>query len=134
MSKPILDAPEKKVVCCLTIPYDPGPAAPNKLLRKHWSVRQKHAKKTDQLAYAYWHNAGKPRANGPVVVTYTVRRGRKLDADGCLGALKFLTDGLFRNRITPDDAPEWVTFNPVIQVCSPKSKAAPEVSVLVEEL
>jgi hypothetical protein len=120
-----------KEICRLLIPLDIGPMAPNKLLRRHWSVRAKHAQQTDRLAFAYWHRAGRPKAIGPVVVSYTVRRGRKLDNDSCLGALKFLTDGLFKNRITKDDSPEWVTFNPVVQVL--KKHGTPEIEVLVQE-
>jgi hypothetical protein len=134
MSKPSTLQPVARVVCSLSIPLDIGPMAPNKLLRKHWAVRQKFAKMVDNAAFAYWHRAGRPRAIGPVIVTYTVRRARKLDNDGCLGALKFLTDGLFKNRITPDDSPEWVTFNPVCQLIQPKWQGAPEVVVLVEEI
>jgi hypothetical protein len=125
---------ETRIVCCLSLPLDIGPLSPNRTLGRHWSVREKLKRITERTAYAVWHKAGKPRAAGPVIVTYTVRRARKLDGDNALSACKALGDCLFKNRITRDDSPEWVTFNPVVQVFTPKSKAAPSVDVLVELL
>jgi len=125
---------ETRIVCCLSLPIDIGPMSPNRILGRHWSVRKKHKATASRTAYVIWHNAGSPRANQPVLVTYTVRRPRKLDGDNALAALKAVTDCLFKGRITRDDSPDFVTFNPVIQVVTPRGTAAPSVDVLVEEL
>jgi hypothetical protein len=126
--------PAARVVCRLILPIDVGPMSPNRTLGRHWSYREKHKKAAENTAYAIWHKAGKVRANGPVVVTYIIHRPRLLDGDNALAACKNVGDSLFKGRITPDDSPEWVTFNPVLQIVRPKWAQPPSLEVLVEEI
>lgn len=127
---------ETRIVCRLTIPFDPAPLSPNRILGRHWGskVIRRAKQSLAQAAFAIWHQAGRPRAKGPVRVSYTVRRGRKFDQDNCAASLKSLSDQLFKGQITPDDSEEYVTYNPVRQVAGKPWRITPEIEVLVEEL
>ena len=124
--------PERKLVCKLVCPIDVGPLSPN--TRVHWAVRHRRAKKVGDTCYAIWHKAGKPHASGPVLVTITLRRSRKMDKDNALACCKSAIDAIFKARVTPDDGPDYVTFNPVVQVIGPQYRERPEVEFLVEDL
>lgn len=98
----------------IVVPFDANVLSLNK--RLHWRSRHRLNQQAKEAARLAWMQAGSPRLRGPVAVTVTLHRGRKVDPDNALGALKPLVDALFKDGITPDDSAEWVAFRPVRQV------------------
>lgn len=119
-------------VCRLILPINVGPLSPN--VRAHWAAKRRHAKTIEKVCFAVWYDAGKPRASGPVLVTITLRRSREMDKDNALACCKSAIDAVFKGCVTPDDGPDYVTFNPVVQVIGTQYRERPEVEFLVEEL
>lgn len=115
----------------ITIPFDAGRCAPNKLSRMLWQQRKRVADAAKEAATAAWLRAGGPRAYAPVIVDLTIRRGRSMDADNAISACKHTLDGLFNGQITPSDSLRWVRLGEVRQETGNRWRLAPEVVVTI---
>lgn len=121
------------------VPGDVNDLSPNQ--RLHYYERHRRSQRWKQAAYFSWHTAGCPCFTGKVRITFTVRRGRKLDPDNAAAGCKALLDGLKRSKGAPsfpamiaDDSSEWVELAPVVQECGKRWKGCEEVRVEVEEI
>ncbi len=127
----------------LTALVDPSRTSLNQRLHPQERARRNTVAK--QAALAAWTQAGCPKVNGPVRVSITVRRAKRLDTDNAISGCKPLIDGLFAERrrkgypvepglITPDDSPEWLALGEVTQEIGPEWKGREQVIVRIEEL
>lgn len=117
-------------LCRIIIPWDVNRTSPNR--RLHWARRNVLNQSAKLLAFNQWVQAGRPTARDTVRVSVIVRRYRRLDNDNALAGCKPVFDGLFRDAITPDDGPEWVTLGTVTQETGARWLGAEEVEVIVE--
>lgn len=107
----------------IRIEWDVYLTSPNPLKRIR-DFRSKSAlqNRSKAAAVAGWMLAGQPRAEGPVVFSVSVGRGRALDDDAVVGGLKWIRDALFNGRVTVNDSPRWVRFEGVRQSIRPEFK------------
>lgn len=117
-------------ICRLILPIDPGPMSPNK--RTNWRKLAKLKSDAWKAARWIWLEAGKPKSDVPIRVSYIVRRARRLDDDNAILGLKSARDALFNDAITPNDTPDWVLTAGLDQEIGPQWKARPETVVIVE--
>ena len=117
----------------LVVPWDAGRLSSNAAGRLHW--RSTAALRRDaRLAGDYaWRQAGCPKATAPVKVDILVRRGRKMDDQNIIGGLKAVFDGIFVNKLTPDDSSAWVSFGRVDQLTGRQWGLRPETVLTVTE-
>ncbi len=86
--------------------------APNRTKGFHWAVHHQSRHTYKGLALLMWRQMGQERFVGKVRLTFTVFRGRTLDPDGALGAMKPIIDGLKGEAFT-DDSARFVELAPV---------------------
>lgn len=113
------------------IPIDVGAMSPNR--RLHWTARYKPAAKARLEAFEVWAAAGRPKAVRRVTLDFEVFRGRRMDDDNLIAALKPVRDGLCGGALTPDDSPAWVRQGKVTQRTGRCFAARPEVVVTATE-
>lgn len=116
----------------LVIPWDAGILSPNRV--SHRMQRYRIGALGRRAAGLVWVAAGRPRAQSRVRVDITIRRGRALDDDNALAALKPVLDGVFNAALTPNDSLKWVTLGTITQRIDPKWKGREEVQFDVEEV
>lgn len=116
-----------------TIPGDPyKDLGGNQIRRLHWAEWGRRVARWQTAAWACWRTAGGIQFAQPVTITYTFRRGRKVDCENL--PTKSLTDGLKGiDRMIPDDGPEWLTAVLTHLEYGAMWKDDPEVVVIVEE-
>jgi uncharacterized protein YbjT (DUF2867 family) len=117
-----------------TVPGDAGDLTANQ--RLHWRERARRVQWWREQARLRWWQSGRPAFAGKVRISYTVRRGRRLDADNCAGssALKAVTDTLVACGALQGDGTQWVEYAPVQQETGKQWRERPEVIILVEEM
>lgn len=115
----------------ITVPFDPSLLSNNQ--RLHWAERQRRTRAVRDTARLCWLQAGSPQAAGPVRVSLIVRRGRKMDADNLLTGCKGAADALFKQAVTPDDGPRWLSWGEVEQETGKQYALKPEVIFIIEE-
>lgn len=115
-------APED-ALAVLVLPFDPGPHSANKQLGKHWGQRAKEDCEPAQLAALIgYRGADDPQLQEPVSVAVLLLRGREMDDDNALLALKPARDLLCRPdvmgraRLLPDDSAVWWRYSGVDQI------------------
>jgi hypothetical protein len=116
------------LVARLVVHFDVSQTTQN--ARKHWTGIHRSNKRAKLAAGEAWILAGMPRCNFPVEVRLINCRTRTMDEFNFGGACKGIIDGLFKDRITPDDSPEWVRFLPVEQ--RPHKSHRTDPTVIVE--
>lgn len=121
-------------VCRITIPVDPNYTSPNRSGGRHWSTQGKRKEIAYNAAFSCWHNAGRPKATGPVRYHLIVRRGRVMDEDNIHSGLKACRDALFNHAITPSDSAKWVTIGSITQETGKQYGKRPEVVFIVETI
>lgn len=121
----------RAVIARLVVHFDVALTSPN--ARSHWSTRSKNNRKAKRAAHEAWLVGGMPISTNPVDVQIVLLRSRELDQDNALAACKSIIDGLFKDRITADDAPAWVYFLPVEQRPHKSHRLDPTVIVEVHE-
>lgn len=109
----------------IEIPFDPARLSPNKNL--HWAKERRIRHESYLLARAAWRHIGRPRSKFPVEVRVTVYRSRNMDGDNALRGCKGITDGLFKDAITPDDSPRWLRFERIRIVRAKEYRLNPKV-------
>lgn len=119
-------------LCRLIVPVDVNQMNPNRRGKLRDWIRTKTAHK--KAAWGVWVQAGKPKAQTPVIVSVIVRRGKQLDEDNARASLKAVFDGLFKKAITPDDSPAWVKLGTLTQEIDKRWKYAAEVEIVVMEV
>lgn len=117
------------LVARLVVHFDVSQTTQN--ARKNWRGIHKANKKAKAAAAEAWIVAGMPRSPVPVDVRLINCRTRTMDEFNFGGACKGIIDGLFKDRITPDDSPEWVHFLAVEQRPDKANKSDPTVIVEV---
>lgn len=117
------------LIARLVVRFDVAKTSPN--ARSHWRTRHTNNKKAQRAAWESWLVYGSPVADGPVDVQIILLRSREMDQDNALASCKGIIDGLFKDRITPDDVPKYVTFRPVQQAPHKSHRADPTVIVEV---
>lgn len=117
-----------------TVPGDSNELSPNRKFRQI-AHRNRLVQEWKRKARLCARADDPPHFLGKVRITFTIRRGRVVDADNAAGslALKAIVDAL-QPDIIPDDGPDYVEFAPVIQDTGKEYRLRPEVHVLVEEL
>lgn len=118
-----------EMIARLVVRFDVAKTSPN--ARSHWTVRNRENKKAKLAAWESWILYGSPVADGPVDAQIILLRSREMDQDNALASCKGIIDGLFKDRITPDDIPKYVAFRPVQQAPHKSHKADPTVIVEV---
>lgn len=111
----------------IVVAWNAGRSAPNCLRRMCWQARKRVADEAKAAATIAWRQAGSPMGTEPVAVAVTIRRGRELDPDNAIAALRDIINALFVGRITPDDTSAWMELVVVRQETGKEWKAAPEV-------
>lgn len=132
------EEPSDRELFRVLMPYDPGPASSNPGRGRHWGDENRLRVAAHEIAATYWKLAGSDTAPGPVRVVWVVYRARQLDADNLLRGLKGVRDALFGRRrveikiggrrcyltepgrITPDDTPDHIRGERVVQRIAPK--------------
>lgn len=127
------DAPQERNDNALRIVvrFDPSRLSLNQ--RLHWATRKRRNDAAKAAALFAWAHAGCPVADGPVVVSAIVRRGRTIDNDNAITGLKPALDALFKGAITPDDSTRWVRIGSVTQKTGARWRGAEEVEFIIEE-
>jgi hypothetical protein len=115
----------------ITVAFDVGRLTPNRVNRMVWQQRRNVAMVAKVAAGKAWREAGCPVLNVPVRVDLTIRRARRLDPHACIGGYKWVEDGLFVGRITPDDSDHWITYGEIRQEIARCWKGREEVVVTV---
>jgi hypothetical protein len=121
-------------VCRITLPADPATLSPNAVKKRRFREVLQLRRKAWMDARVCWQLAGRPVADGPVIVHLVVRRAREMDEDNIIAGLKNHRDGLFVGAITPDDKPKYVRLGHIEQQIKPEYKLKPEVVFIVETL
>lgn len=119
------------MIARIVVRFDVAKTSPN--ARSHWRTRHNNNRKAKLAAREAWMIYGMPRSSTPIDVQIILLRSRELDQDNALAACKGIIDGLFKDCITPDDTPAWVTFRPVEQRPHKSHRADPTVIVEVYE-
>ena len=119
------------MIARLVVHFDVALTSPNNRV-SHWT-RHANNKKAKRAAKEAWMVYGMPRSSTPVDVQLILLRSRELDQDNALAACKGIIDSLFKDCITPDDVPAWVTFRPVQQNPHKSHRTDPTVIVEVYE-
>lgn len=119
------------MIARLVVHFDVAKTSQN--ARNHWREIAKWNRKAKIAAAEAWIVAGRPRSLVPVNVRLTNCRTRTMDEFNFGAACKGIIDGLFKDRITPDDSPEWVHFLAVEQQPDKANKSDPTVIVEVYE-
>lgn len=86
--------------------------APNRRLGRHWAASAFAKETAKTAALVAWREAGEPGFAGAVTIRFTIHRGRVLDPDNALSALKVTLDSL-KGRLFPDDSARYVEYLPV---------------------
>lgn len=122
----------------LTIPGDPMALSPNRRLHRH--ARAKLVRTWKGQAAGVWREAGCPRLLPPVEISFTVRRGRPVDYDNAMAALKPVVDAITERGsplgggMIPDDGPQFVRRIEVAQETGAEWKGREEVVMTVREI
>lgn len=130
----------------IEVPWDPILTADNELRRLHWSGRAERMKAARTRAYQAWRDAGEPRFEGKVRLSFIIRRARSADTSNLLGGLKPVLDGLcvglewrVKNQVVrrepgmlPDDSPKYLEIGSVRQETGSQWKGREMILVTVE--
>jgi hypothetical protein len=107
--------------------------------RLHWAERAERTRDWRTRARLAWLEAGAPRFDVPVTLSFTVRRSRVLDVDNTVAALAPILNGLRRDprhpdrdAMIPDDGPEWVTLGRVEIQTGEQYRINPSVTIRVQ--
>jgi hypothetical protein len=104
--------------------------SPNR--RLHWRERAKRAHWWRQRVFIEWIAKGRPRFDGPVDVTVTIRRFRVVDSDNAVSSLKAARDGLWGpEAMLPEDGSKWIRSYEVRQETGAPFRDRPEVEIVV---
>jgi hypothetical protein len=120
-----------EVLFRITVLWDPNRYNPNRLGRMHAAAKTRLKNAARDRAALCYGACGRPKAGGPVDVEIVLRRGRALDDDNAVAALKPVRDVLFNDAITPDDSERWVRYLPVRQEIAAAWKGREEVVFVV---
>lgn len=115
----------------ITVPVDIQRFAQNRHHRD-WRVRASSDKTAKRAGRAAWIAAGQPRADRHCVVHIVVRRAKHLDYFNIHGACKGIIDGVFKDGVTPDDKPEWVSAGRIVQEISREHRGRESVTFIIE--
>lgn len=118
-----------EMIARLVVHFDVAKTSQN--ARKNFMAIHRANKKAKLAAGEAWMVYGMPRFDFPVDILLINCRTRTMDEFNFGGACKGIIDGLFKDRITPDDSPEWVHFLPIEQRPDKSHKADPTVIVEV---
>lgn len=115
------------------IPGDPAKDLGGNVIRRlHWAEWGRRVARWQRVAHLCWCQSGGVQFSRPVRITYTFRRGRKIDQENL--PTKALTDGLKGPQgMIPDDSPQWLTEVVARQDAGATWRDQPEVFVVVEE-
>lgn len=122
----------------ITVPWDVARTCKNQRSRT-WHKGARMKAEAYRLALYCYRAAGSPQAEGPVRVSYVVRRGRVMDDDGVISGLAPIRDALFGRTkagegITPDDSTRWVTQGEIRQETGKRFVGKETVEVVVESI
>jgi hypothetical protein len=93
------------------LPVNLGLLNPNKPM--HYMAKHRLRQTIKNAAHIVWVSKGKPKATGRVRVDLLSMRRKALDEDNMWAAFKPVGDGLFKDAITPDDSPQYVTLGTI---------------------
>ena len=109
--------------------FDVARVSPNQRLNRWERNRRNQAGRLN--AFNEWAHAGRPQVDCPVVVDVVIRRARALDHDNAVASLKPCLDGIFKDALTPDDSPRWLTLGEVRQETAKEWKGKEHVEFIV---
>jgi hypothetical protein len=116
-----------EMIARLVVHFDVSKTSQN--ARCHFWKIAKWNKSAKLAAAEAWLRGGMPRFDFPVDVRLINCRTRTMDELNFGAACKGVVDGLFKDRVTPDDSPEWVHFLDTEQRPSKANKNDPTVIV-----
>lgn len=102
-------------------------------MNKH--KRHRLVKEWQQKAWLAWSAAGAVSFKGKVHLSFLIRRGRLMDVENVMPALKALVDGVKGHGwLLVDDSPNYVEWGGVGFITGKEFALRPEVRVIVQEV
>ena len=111
--------------------WDINRTSRNRMEGLHWAEKRRLDRAATEAARIAWMIGGSPRIEVPVRVDIVIRRARKLDPDNALSGCRSLINGLFKDALTPDDSPEWLTIGEVRQETAGEHKHRESVEFII---
>lgn len=116
----------------LVVPFDLRRLSPNKTHRMHWAVLMGLKRGSARFIVAAYRVAGQPKMAPPVRLTLIVRRGRRIDDDTAISAMKWVRDSLATCLGYKSDGPNWMSMGEVRYECGKRWKDAPQFELWIE--